>query len=104
MALYGRLKWLTPILPNLCGHTWIYTYVGLWHTHGGVYFQSLKFPLTYLRIHSITRRFLIDVQNDAKNVPVDDDSLVRKIAVLRTFQWSVVPDERFDAHLRQVQV
>ena len=71
--------------------------MGPWPTHGGVYFQSLKFPLTYLYTHSVTRRFLTDVQNDAQNVPVDDDSLVRKIAVLLTFQWSVVPDERFDA-------
>ena len=55
---------------------------GLWPTHGGVNFQSLKFPLTYLHIHSITRRFLTDVQTDAQNVPVDDDSLVRKMAVL----------------------
>ena len=49
----------------------------------GVYiFQSLKIPLTYLHLLSITRRFLTDVQTDAQNVPVDDDSLVRKMAVL----------------------
>ena len=55
---------------------------GLWPTHGGVYFQSLKFPLTYLHIHSITRRFLTDVQTDAQNVPVDDDPPIRKLSVI----------------------
>ena len=50
--------------------------------HGGVYFQSLKFPLTYLHIHYVIRRFLTDVKTDAQNVPVDDASLVRKMAVL----------------------
>ena len=31
---------------------------------------------------SITRRFLTDVQTDAQNVPVDDDSLIRKLTVM----------------------
>ena len=33
-------------------------------------------------VYSITRRFLADVQTDGKHVPVDDDSLIRKLAVL----------------------
>ena len=35
-----------------------------------------------MQVYSITRRFLTDVQTDAQNVPIDDDSLVRKMAVL----------------------
>ena len=32
-------------------------------------------------VYSITRRFLADEQTDAQNVPVDDDSLICKLAV-----------------------
>ena len=31
---------------------------------------------------SITRRFLTDVQTDAQNVPVDDNTLIRKLTVM----------------------
>ena len=34
------------------------------------------------QVYSITRRFLTDVQTDAQNVPVDDDSLIRKLTVM----------------------
>ena len=54
--------------------------------------------------HPITRRFLSDVQTDAQNVTVDDDSPIHKMAVLLTFQWQMMTDERFDAYIRQVQV
>ena len=33
-------------------------------------------------VYSITRRFLPDVKTIAQNVPVDDDSLIRKLAVM----------------------
>ena len=41
---------------------------GLWPTHGGVYFQSLKFPLTYIHLHLITRRFLLTVKQTEKHL------------------------------------
>jgi len=35
-----------------------------------------------VNLHFIARRFLTDIQTDIKNVPVEDVSLVSKMAVL----------------------
>ena len=35
-----------------------------------------------IQVHSITRRFLTEVQTDAQNVPVDDEILICKLAVM----------------------
>ena len=48
----------------------------------GVYIYCYCLLHLHVHHHFITRRFLTDVQTDAQNVPVDDDSLVRKMAVL----------------------
>ena len=42
-------------------------------------------------VHSITQRFLADVQTVAQNVTVDDDSLIRKLAVMLTKLCMQVP-------------
>jgi len=34
------------------------------------------------KAHPITGRFLTDVQTDAQNVPVDCESMIRKLAVM----------------------